>query len=47
MSHHSTGGEEETKFLIEIWSDNNIKSQLEEMYNNADTFYMGEQCFLK
>ncbi|XP_038584276.1 uncharacterized protein LOC119910011 [Micropterus salmoides] len=38
MSRGSTWGEEETKFLIEIWSDDIIKSQLEKTYKSADTF---------
>ena len=37
-SHGSPWGEEETEFLIEIWSDNVIKSKLEKTHKNTDTF---------
>lgn len=37
MSHGSTWGKKETKFLIEIWSDNIMKSQLEKTQKNGDT----------
>lgn len=38
MSRGSTWGEEETRFLIEIWSEDIIISQLQKTHKNSDTF---------
>ena len=38
MSRGSTWGEEEIRYLISIWSDENIKSQLENAHKNADIY---------
>ena len=38
MSCGSTCSEEETKCLLDIWADANIKSMLENSYKNSDAF---------
>ncbi len=38
MSRGSTWGDEEIRFLIEIWSDDYIKTQLEKTHKNNETF---------
>uniref|UniRef100_A0A672GYZ3 Myb/SANT-like DNA-binding domain-containing protein n=1 Tax=Salarias fasciatus TaxID=181472 RepID=A0A672GYZ3_SALFA len=40
MSRGSTWGEEETKCLISIWSDDFVRSQLEKVHKNAETFQL-------
>ncbi len=38
MNRGSTWGDEEIRFLIEIWSDDYIKTQLERIHKNNETF---------
>jgi len=38
MSRGTTWGEEETKYLIKIWSDDSIKSMLEKTHKNSETY---------
>ncbi|XP_078018273.1 uncharacterized protein LOC144458762 [Epinephelus lanceolatus] len=40
MSRSNTWGEEETRFILQIWADDRIKAELERTHRNTETFQL-------